>query len=86
MIVITSASLFTNSTGWVAGFGGMLTMSIALGRKSSKQINVDGKIITQHYLQVTISIDHDIINGAPAARFISTLVKHIETGFGLDFN
>ena len=80
VIVVTSVSAFTTTSGWVMGFGGMLTMSIALGGKSLRQRFLDDKIVEEEFLQMTISIDHDIIDGAPAARFISTLVTNIESG------
>jgi pyruvate/2-oxoglutarate dehydrogenase complex dihydrolipoamide acyltransferase (E2) component len=33
---------------------------------------------------LTISVDHDVVNGAPVARFISRLRKDIESGAILD--
>jgi pyruvate/2-oxoglutarate dehydrogenase complex dihydrolipoamide acyltransferase (E2) component len=32
---------------------------------------------------VTIVIDHDVIDGAPAARFIVRLTELMKSGFGL---
>jgi pyruvate/2-oxoglutarate dehydrogenase complex dihydrolipoamide acyltransferase (E2) component len=34
--------------------------------------------------EVTISFDHDIIDGAPAARFTERLKEMIESSYGLD--
>jgi hypothetical protein len=34
-------------------------------------------------LSLTISFDHDIIDGAPAARFTERLKELIESGYGL---
>ncbi len=34
-------------------------------------------------LSVTVSFDHDIVDGAPAARFTSQLKSLIESGYGL---
>jgi pyruvate/2-oxoglutarate dehydrogenase complex dihydrolipoamide acyltransferase (E2) component len=31
-----------------------------------------------------VEVDHDIIDGAPAARFVSRLKALLEAGFGLD--
>jgi hypothetical protein len=33
---------------------------------------------------MTISFDHDMIDGAPAARFVQQLIDLIESGYGLD--
>ncbi len=35
-------------------------------------------------LSLTIIFDHDVIDGAPAARFTRRLVELIESGYGLD--
>lgn len=34
-------------------------------------------------LNMTILIDHDVIDGAPMARFITDLTKNIKQGMGL---
>jgi pyruvate/2-oxoglutarate dehydrogenase complex dihydrolipoamide acyltransferase (E2) component len=45
---------------------------------------VDGRIESREYLSLTIIFDHDVIDGAPAARFTRRLVELIESGYGLD--
>jgi pyruvate/2-oxoglutarate dehydrogenase complex dihydrolipoamide acyltransferase (E2) component len=35
-------------------------------------------------LNLTIIFDHDVIDGAPAARFARRLVELIESGYGLE--
>jgi pyruvate/2-oxoglutarate dehydrogenase complex dihydrolipoamide acyltransferase (E2) component len=45
---------------------------------------VDGQIVMRDYLSLTISFDHNIIDGAPAARFTERLKELIESGYGLD--
>lgn len=44
---------------------------------------VDGRIAIREYLAITLSFDHDIIDGAPAARFAARLREVIESGYGL---
>ena len=43
----------------------------------------NGRIAIREYLSMTISFDHDIIDGAPAARFTQRLKELIESGYGL---
>ncbi|HKT37817.1 MAG TPA: 2-oxo acid dehydrogenase subunit E2, partial [Ktedonobacterales bacterium] len=45
---------------------------------------VDGHPVVREYLNLTISIDHDLVDGAPAARFTKRLKELIESGYGLD--
>ena len=44
----------------------------------------DGTIEVREYLYLTVSFDHDIVDGAPAARFTSRLVEIIESASLLD--
>jgi pyruvate/2-oxoglutarate dehydrogenase complex dihydrolipoamide acyltransferase (E2) component len=44
----------------------------------------DGHVTVREYLSLTISFDHDIVDGAPAARFMRRLKELIESGYGLD--
>ncbi len=51
---------------------------------SQKPVLVNGGLENHEFLCVTISIDHDIVDGAPAARFIQRLKELVETGYGVD--
>jgi pyruvate/2-oxoglutarate dehydrogenase complex dihydrolipoamide acyltransferase (E2) component len=44
---------------------------------------VDGQIALRDYLSLTVSFDHNMIDGAPAARFTERLKDLIESGYGL---
>ena len=49
-----------------------------------KFIMIDGRIEPREILDLTVTYDHDVIDGAPAARFTQRLVELIEGGVGLD--
>ena len=42
------------------------------------------QVEAREYLSITITVDHDIVDGAPAARFIQRLKERIESGYGLE--
>jgi hypothetical protein len=44
----------------------------------------EGRIEPHEILHLTVMFDHDVIDGTPAARFVSRLVALIESGYGLD--
>jgi len=44
---------------------------------------VDGQITIREYLSLTVSFDHNMIDGAQAARFTERLKELIESGYGL---
>jgi pyruvate/2-oxoglutarate dehydrogenase complex dihydrolipoamide acyltransferase (E2) component len=56
---------------------------LTLGGIAEKPCVVDGQMAIRAYLSLTISFVHDIIDGAPAARFTQRLKDLIESGFGL---
>jgi pyruvate/2-oxoglutarate dehydrogenase complex dihydrolipoamide acyltransferase (E2) component len=79
---MTSVGMFGHGSGWAIPFG-VHTLEVALGGMAEKPGIVGGQIEIREYLCVTVSIDHDIIDGAPAARFIQRLKELIESGYGL---
>jgi pyruvate/2-oxoglutarate dehydrogenase complex dihydrolipoamide acyltransferase (E2) component len=44
---------------------------------------MNGRIEIREYLHLTISVDHDIVDSAPAARFAQQLKERIERSDGL---
>jgi len=46
-------------------------------------VDVDGQMRVRDYLSLTVSFDHNMIDGAPAARFTQRLQQLIESGYGL---
>ncbi len=59
------------------------TAHIDSGGIGEKQVMGDGHTAVREYLSLTISVDHDIVDGAPAARFARRLKELIESGYGL---
>ncbi len=59
------------------------SLFLTLGGITEKPGVVDGHIAIREYLSLTVSLDHDSIDGAPAARFVTRLKELIESGFGL---
>jgi len=81
-VSLTAVGMFGKGAGWGIPIAGQ-TM-ITVGGIGEKPGVVDGQIAIRDYLSMTISFDHDIIDGAPAARFTERLKELIESGYGLD--
>ncbi len=79
---ISAVGMFGKGAGWGIPLAGQ-TLMITLGGIGEKPGVVDGQIAMRDYLSMTISFDHDIIDGAPAARFTQRLKDLIESGYGL---
>lgn len=56
---------------------------ITVGGIGQKEEDVQGRAVTRDYLNLTVSIDHNMVDAAPAARFTTLLRELIESGYGL---
>lgn len=81
---VTAVGMFGKGhSGWgIASTGHSL--GLVVGSTAWKPAVVDGCIEPREILNLTVLFDHDIIDGAPAARFTRRLVELIESGYGLD--
>jgi pyruvate/2-oxoglutarate dehydrogenase complex dihydrolipoamide acyltransferase (E2) component len=79
---LTSVGMFATGGGWAIPLA-YHTLDVTVGGISHKPGVVGGTIVIRDYLCLTLSFDHDIIDGAPAARFTSRLRELIESGYGL---
>jgi pyruvate/2-oxoglutarate dehydrogenase complex dihydrolipoamide acyltransferase (E2) component len=79
---LTAVGMFGNGGGWAIPLD-YHTLDVAVGGIAEKPGVVDGNIAIREYLCVTLSFDHDIIDGAPAARFVSRLREQVESGYSL---
>jgi pyruvate/2-oxoglutarate dehydrogenase complex dihydrolipoamide acyltransferase (E2) component len=81
-VFLTAVGMFGDGGGWGIPYPAH-TLVVTLGGIAEKPVVVDGKIAIREMLSVTVSFDHDIVDGAPAARFTSQLKSLIESGYGL---
>jgi pyruvate/2-oxoglutarate dehydrogenase complex dihydrolipoamide acyltransferase (E2) component len=81
---ISSVGMFgKDHAGWGIS-AGTHGLDLVVGGIARKLAEVDGRIESRQMLSLTIIFDHDVIDGAPAARFTRRLVELIESGSGLD--
>jgi pyruvate/2-oxoglutarate dehydrogenase complex dihydrolipoamide acyltransferase (E2) component len=81
-VLLTSVGMFAKGGGWGIPFT-QYTLAVTLGGIAEKPVVVDGQIEIRELLNVTVSFDHDIVDGAPAARFTQQFIDLIERGYGL---
>jgi hypothetical protein len=81
-VALSSVGMFAKSSGWVIDLPNH-TLGIVVGGIARKPGVVDERIEIREYLDMTINFDHDVIDGAPAARFAQQLIGLIESGYGL---
>jgi hypothetical protein len=77
--VVTAVGMFGSGTGWGIPLTPH-TLCLTLGGVTRKQVTVGGQTEQREYLCATISADHDLIDGAPLARFIHRLKGLVQGG------
>ena len=81
-VFVTSVSMFSNVPGYVIPFtGGPKAVSFAIGSSIRKPVVIKDSITVREMLNITVAFNHDIIDGAPAARFINKLRAYIENDY-----
>jgi pyruvate/2-oxoglutarate dehydrogenase complex dihydrolipoamide acyltransferase (E2) component len=76
--VISSIGMFGKHGGWGIGFLAYHTLGLLVGGIAEKPMAYKGKIALRDCLNLTLSFDHDLVDGAPAARFAQTLSELVE--------
>ncbi|WP_432877363.1 2-oxo acid dehydrogenase subunit E2 [Kribbella sp. CA-245084] len=79
---VTSVGMFGAGAGWGVGFQ-LHTLSVVIGGLARRPIFFQGVLVQREFLQLTVSLDHDIVDGAPAARFVGRLRDLLKAGDGI---
>ena len=82
-VALTSVGMFGQGGGWAIPVSNH-TLQITLGGIGERAALVNGQLENRQLLCVTISFDHDLVDGAPAARFAQHLKELIESGILFD--
>lgn len=81
-LMVTAVGMFGQGGGWAITMPNF-TLNVAVGGISSKPGVHQGDIVIREYLDLTVSIDHDVVDGAPAARFVNSFRTLLEAAHGL---
>ena len=80
--VISSVGMMGRINGWFIPKS-VHPISFGIGSVIKKPAVYDNEIKIREILNMTILIDHDVIDGAPMVRFLNDLTMHIENGYEL---
>jgi pyruvate/2-oxoglutarate dehydrogenase complex dihydrolipoamide acyltransferase (E2) component len=81
-VAITSVGMFGRRGGWAVSPTNY-TVQLTVGGIRKKPWLVDGEIHPREILHLTVTVDHDVVDGAPATRFVNRLTERIEAADGL---
>lgn len=81
-VAITSIGMFGQIKGWFIPIS-IHPVCFGLSSIIKKPIVIENRIVIGEILSMSILFDHDVVDGAPMARFVCELSKNIEKGFNL---
>ncbi len=84
-VMVTCVGMMGKINGWVIP-SSIHPLSFAVGSIIKKPGVKNNRVEIREYLYITVLVDHDIIDGAPAVRALSKLTRLVERGFGLEGN
>lgn len=77
-VLVTSVGMFGPGAGWAIGIVPLHTLCLTIGAVTRKPRVVDDRVEPRDILHLTASFDHDVVDGAPAARFARRLREIVE--------
>jgi pyruvate/2-oxoglutarate dehydrogenase complex dihydrolipoamide acyltransferase (E2) component len=81
---VTSIGTVPHFQGWNIAIGGTYTLQVGVGGITEKPVAIDGNVEIRECLGMDVAVDHDIVDGAPMARFTTRLRELVGNCFGLD--
>lgn len=78
-VAVTSIGMIGKINGWFI-HKSVHPVSFGVGSVLRKPVVSGNEIMIREILNMTILVDHDVIDGAPMVRFLDDLTNYIETG------
>lgn len=81
-VAFTSLGMVGKANGWFIPIS-VHPICFGIGNIIKKPVVHEDQIVIREILNITVLLDHDIVDGAQMARFISDLTKNMENGLEL---
>ncbi len=82
-IAVSSVGMFATGLGWGIPIAPVPLM-VTIGGIGPRPVLRDGHLENRDHVSLTVSVDHDLVDGAPAAQFIDRLRGLLESAHGLE--
>lgn len=83
-VAVSSVGMFGAGSGHGIGFPTVLSLSVLVGGRTRKPVVQDEGVTVGDVLDLTVTFDHNTVDGAPAARFVAELRRLLTTAEVLD--
>ena len=77
-VQVTAVGMFAAGGGFAIAPPTLASLLVVVGGSSRRPRVVDDEIAVRDVLDLTVSIDHDVVDGAPATRFGADLRRRME--------
>ena len=82
-VAVTAVGMFAGGGGFAIAPLTLMSLQVVVGGMTQQPRVVDGQIEVRDVLDLTVSIDHNVVDGAPAARFGAELRRLMENATAL---
>jgi len=80
---LTAIGMLGTYPGWAIPLGGTTNVVVAVGGITTRPSMVEKEIQMREFLHVTITFDHDLVDGGPLVRFTTQLSELLEGAYDL---
>ena len=78
-VAVTSVGMFAGGGGFGVTSLTLMSLEVIVGGMSQRPRVVDGQVAVRDVLDLTLAIDHNVVDGAPAARFAAEFREFLES-------
>lgn len=78
-LLVSSVGMFSGGAGWGFSAPGIHNLSVVVGGIASRAAAQAGESGPREVLCLTVSANHEVVDGAPLARFVHHLARQVES-------
>jgi pyruvate/2-oxoglutarate dehydrogenase complex dihydrolipoamide acyltransferase (E2) component len=82
-VQVSAVGMFADGGGYAIAPPTLASLTIVVGGVSKRPRAVGQQVLVRDVLDLTISVDHNVVDGGPATRFGATLRRLVETAAAL---
>ncbi len=79
-VQVTAVGMFAGGSGFAIAPSTLASVSVVVGGWSRRPRAIGDQVLIRDVLDLTVTIDHNVVDGAPAARFGAELRRRLEDG------
>jgi pyruvate/2-oxoglutarate dehydrogenase complex dihydrolipoamide acyltransferase (E2) component len=78
-VQVTAVGMFGGGSGFAIAPPTLASLTVVVGGASSRPVAVSGRVEVREVLDITVTIDHNVVDGAPATRFAADFRRLLST-------